>query len=34
MLLEQISEWDILYHLFDKIDEIVKVMDTNLKKYL
>ena len=33
MLLEQISEWDILYHLFDKIDEVVKVMDTNLKKY-
>ena len=34
MLLEQISEWKILYHLFDKIDEIVKVMDKTLKKHL
>jgi hypothetical protein len=34
MLLEHISAWEILYHLFDKIDDIVKVMDKSLKEYL
>ena len=34
MLLEHLTEWEILYHLFDKIDEIVKVMDMILKKQL
>ena len=34
MLLEHLCEWEILYHLFDKIDEIVKVMDKSVKKQL
>ena len=32
MLLEKFNDWDILYHLFDKIDDIVKNMTTSFKK--
>lgn len=34
MLLEKLSSWKILYHLYDKIDEIVKNMTETLKKRL
>lgn len=35
MLLEKtLDEWKILYHLFDQVDDLLKAMNTHLKRKL